>query len=102
VRTATDMTTTTHHSKHLADQIYELCPAIERDLEKDLMTPKRPKGWECRNRCQVVLDLGDVGGCLCFCSEHRDECPSHGNPATPGFWRIAKEKLMAQADERVL
>lgn len=102
MRTATDMTTTTHHSKHLADQIYELCPAIERDLEKDLMTPKRPKGWECRNRCQVVLDLGDVGGCLCFCSEHRDECPSHGNPATPGFWRIAKEKLMAQADERVL
>jgi hypothetical protein len=73
------------HYANIADQIYKLCPAIAKDLENDLEIPKRAEGWECRNYCQIVLDLEDGGGCLCFCNEHRDECPSHGNPTIPGF-----------------
>jgi hypothetical protein len=38
------------------------------------------------------VGLGEGGGCLCFCNEHRDECPSHGNPTAPGFWKPVKEK----------
>ena len=60
----------------VANEIFEFCPCIEDDMNKDLAIQPRPKGWGCYDYCQRVLGKGD--GCLCFCVHHRDECPSHG------------------------
>jgi hypothetical protein len=37
---------------------------------------QRSEGWECYNLCDMVIGLGS-STCLCFCNQHRDECPVH-------------------------
>jgi hypothetical protein len=62
--------------ENLAFLILDFCPCIQHDMDMDLSIQPRPKGWGCYDYCTRVLDKGD--GCLCFCTEHRDECPTHG------------------------
>lgn len=60
----------------VAASILSCCPCIEHDMNIDLSIQLRPKGWGCHDYCKRVLGKRD--GCLCFCGEHRDECPTHG------------------------
>src|SRR5467141_2232211 len=37
-----------------------------------------PAGWRCHNYCRIVLESRNRDGCLCFCRNHIDDCPTHG------------------------
>jgi hypothetical protein len=60
---------------NIANDIRTLCPSIDMELEDNhLHIRQRSKGGY--NLCDMVIELGS-NTCLCFCSEHRDECPVH-------------------------
>jgi hypothetical protein len=56
--------------------IREESPIVQQELERSTRIRKRPKGWSCREYCEKVLEANRCE-CLCFCSEHRDECPTY-------------------------
>jgi hypothetical protein len=63
--------------KDAEETIREASPIVQRELERTTKVQKRPKGWTCREYCEKVLTENRCE-CLCFCAEHRDECPTHG------------------------
>jgi len=66
------------HYLDLSQEIFELCPTISKDMKKVCGEKNEFESWVCETYCQVVIDLGDGQGCLCFCDLHQRECPSHG------------------------
>jgi hypothetical protein len=56
--------------------IREESPIVQQELERSTKVRKRPKEWSCREYCEKVLEESRCE-CLCFCSEHHDECPTH-------------------------
>ena len=56
--------------------IREASPIVQQELEKSAKIRKRSKGWSCRAYCEKVLTENKCE-CLSFCTEHRDECPTH-------------------------
>jgi hypothetical protein len=59
------------------ETIREASPVVQRELERTTKIQRRPRGWTCREYCERVLTENRCE-CLCFCAEHRDECPTHG------------------------
>jgi hypothetical protein len=62
----------------IADGIRGICPSINMELEKVEVIRNKPSELRCHNLCDKVIKQRGSSICLCFCHQHREDCPVHG------------------------